>query len=249
MKNAMFDPLADLYERYRSGYSAELFGALEAYGLAVGTRVLDVGCGTALVGAELVKRGCELVGVDVSAAMLEYARKRVPSAQFLVAAAEQLPFADASFDVAIVSQAFHWFDRAPALAEMTRIVRPGGFIAVCWKQIMRGDPLRGMRDEVAQELGFDGFDELVNSEVLGFLEQSSLCEHKLCIIPWIVKMTGQDCVGYERSRARARAKFGDVLERYIERLALRLAPLDEKIAVAYVQYLFLGTVPVIAQNC
>jgi ubiquinone/menaquinone biosynthesis C-methylase UbiE len=239
----VFDPIADLYERYRTGYSPELFAALEENGACAGARVLDVGCGTALAGVQLVRQGCELVGVDISAPMLDYARKRIPDGIFSVAAAESLPFADQGFDVVIVSQAFHWFDRVRATQEMLRVVRPGGLVAVFWKQIMRGDPMRVMRDEVAQELGFSCFEELVPAHGLALLEESPLVDQKLCVIPWLVTMTGHQYVGYERSRARARAKFGQALDTYLQRLGARLAPLDEVLSLSYVQYLFLGTAP------
>lgn len=239
----MFDPVADLYERYRTGFSPELFATLEEHGARSGARVLDVGCGTALAGAELVRHGCELFGVDISEAMLTYARQRVPEGRFSVAAAESLPFADASFDVAMVSQAFHWFDRVRATREMLRVVRPGGLIAVFWKQIMRGDRVRVIRDEVARELGFEPFEELVAPDGLATLESSPLCDQKLCVIPWIVTMTGQQFLGYERSRARARNKFAQALDAYLQLLGERLAPLEEPLNVSYVQYLFLGKRP------
>jgi ubiquinone/menaquinone biosynthesis C-methylase UbiE len=240
---AVFDPIADFYERYRTGYSPELFAALEEHGARAGARVLDVGCGTALAGAQLVRQGCELVGVDISAPMLDYARRRVPDAIFSVAAAEALPFADQGFDVVMVSQAFHWFDRVRATQEMLRVVRPGGLIAVFWKQIMRGDPMRVLRDEVAQELGYPSFDDLGPANGLVVLEESPLVDQKLCVIPWIVSMTGHQYLGYERSRARARAKFGETLDAYLKCLGNRLSPLDEMLHLSYVQYLFLGTAP------
>jgi ubiquinone/menaquinone biosynthesis C-methylase UbiE len=239
----LFDPIADLYERYRTGYSPELFATLEEHGARAGARVLDVGCGTALAGVQLVRQGCELVGVDISAPMLAYARKRIPDGIFTVAAAESLPFADQSFDVVTVSQAFHWFDRERATQEMLRVVRRGGLVAVFWKQIMRGDPMRAIRDEVAQELGFGSFEELITADGLSSLERSPLVDQKLCVIPWIVTMTGHQYLGYERSRARARAKFGEALSMYLEHLGARLAPLDESVSLSYVQYLFMGTVP------
>ena len=85
--------------------------------------------------------------------MLAYARSVIPHATFVAARAERLPFASASFDAVTCAQAFHWFDPQRALEEMRRVVRPGGTIAVWWKGLMRGDPVRHVREDIARELG------------------------------------------------------------------------------------------------
>src|SRR5208283_2281926 len=95
--------------------------------------------GTGLVAAELAARGCAVAGVDASEPMLERARRRVRSAPFVAGRAERLPFADGVFDGAVCAQAFHWFEREQALAELIRVVRPGGVVAIWWKTLMRGD--------------------------------------------------------------------------------------------------------------
>ena len=57
------------------------------------------------------------------------------------ATAEQLPFADQSFDAVTVAQAFHWFDAPAALAEFARVLRPGGGLALVWNERDESDPV------------------------------------------------------------------------------------------------------------
>lgn len=102
--------------------------------LAPRDRVLDVGCGTgALLHRLSERRGdVELYGVDAVPAMLEIARRRLPSAVLLCAGwGERLPFAAEQFDVVVSCNMFHYI-REPVLAlqEMRRVMRPGGRLLI-----------------------------------------------------------------------------------------------------------------------
>jgi SAM-dependent methyltransferase len=94
-------------------------------------RLLDVGCGAGAITAGLVAGVAEVVGIDASAAELERARGRVPAGTFVQADAEALPFEDASFDAALAHALLeHLPDPAAALAELRRVLRPGGVLGV-----------------------------------------------------------------------------------------------------------------------
>lgn len=237
-----FDELAESYDRYRIGYADDVYDALAENGVRAGADVLDVGCGTGLVLEELHRRGCTVTGADPSEPMLARARRRVPGAAFVLARAESLPFADATFDAATCAQAFHWVDQGRALAEMARVVRPGGTIAIWWKSLMRGDPTRLLREESARDVGLEPLPEIV-TEKFDVLEDSPLVDRRLRVIPWIVRMRAGDYLGYERSRARARDAYGPQLERYYARLAERLGPPDAELSLAYLHLLFIARVP------
>ncbi len=239
---ASFDDLADVYDRYRIGYASELYDAIFSYGLEPGSHVLDVACGTGLVAAELTVRGCSVVGADISAAMCAKGRVRVPNATFVVANAEALPFDDASFDAATCGQSFHWFDGWRALSEMMRVVRPGGIVAVWWKGFMRGDTIRHLRDEAASEIGLPPTEDLLANEFAAFNE-APLDNPMLRVVPWIVPTTVGRFLGYERSRARARAAYGDKLGGYFDALSKRLGPAETELTLSYLQLLYLGRVP------
>jgi demethylmenaquinone methyltransferase/2-methoxy-6-polyprenyl-1,4-benzoquinol methylase len=96
-----------------------------------GGHVLDVATGTGLVAAELLRRGFEVTGVDQSPEMLARARERFgPRIELAESSAESLPFAQGSFDHLTVTYLLRYVDDPGAtLAELARVVRPGGVVA------------------------------------------------------------------------------------------------------------------------
>ena len=98
----------------------------------VGRRVLDVGCGGGLAAACLVQRGARVVGLDLSQASLHIAARQTrrpgcPEAVFTCGQAEALPFADASFEVVWCTDVLeHLADLPAAIAQMARVLKPGG---------------------------------------------------------------------------------------------------------------------------
>ena len=106
---------------------------IDALAEAGSCRVLDVGCGTAELASVLAPRlpGVEYVGVEVSPLALHTAIALGRSGAFLAADAERLPFPDGSFDAVVSLYALeHFAHPREALAEMARVVRPGGLVGV-----------------------------------------------------------------------------------------------------------------------
>lgn len=99
-----------------------------------GTCVLDVGCGPGHLARWLARRGCQVTGVDRGWRLIRIARRLatregVP-VRFERAPGEQLPFADAAFDLALATTVIYWVQRPEAvLREMVRVTRPGGGVA------------------------------------------------------------------------------------------------------------------------
>ncbi|WP_431909003.1 class I SAM-dependent methyltransferase [Amycolatopsis thermoflava] len=128
------------YDGFAGAYAAENENSLlNAYyerpamlslaGGVAGRRILDAGCGAGPLTAALRDRGAEVTGIDAGAGMLALARRRlgddVPLRQADLN--DPLPFADGAFDDVVASLVLHYLeDWAPALAELRRVLRPGG---------------------------------------------------------------------------------------------------------------------------
>src|SRR5205814_7851537 len=99
-----------------------------------GQRVLDVGCGTGALTAELLKRtgGDRVAAIDPAKQFVEACRLRAPGADVREGPAERLPWSDAEFDC-VLSQLVLPFlkDAAASMTEMRRVARPGGIVAAC----------------------------------------------------------------------------------------------------------------------
>jgi ubiquinone/menaquinone biosynthesis C-methylase UbiE len=93
-------------------------------GELVGKRVLDVGCGTGRLAAELTERGNRVWGVDPSPEMVQAAKARGVNAK--VARAERLPFKEGWFERAVLWLSVHLLDMPQAFAELRRVLAPEG---------------------------------------------------------------------------------------------------------------------------
>jgi SAM-dependent methyltransferase len=104
---------------------------LDAVGAKAGLNALDLCCGQGNVSEALAARGCTVTGADFSPAMLAMARKRVPGAKFIEANAQDLPFADKTFDIVVSNLGIcHVPDQPLALRQVRRVLRPGGRFAM-----------------------------------------------------------------------------------------------------------------------
>ena len=123
-----FGGVAQQYERARPGYPEDAVDWLVGDAQAV----VDLAAGTGKLTRQLVARGLEVTAVEPSPQMLEQLRAAVPGVLAVEGAAEAMPLPDHSADAVVVAQAFHWFDAAPALAEIARVLRPGGTLGLIW---------------------------------------------------------------------------------------------------------------------
>lgn len=130
-----FEVAADAYDQFMGRWSRLLAPQVaELAGVRTGLRVLDVGCGPGALTTELVARlgAAAVAAVDPSAPFVAAARARHPGVDVRQAAAEQLPFADGTFDAALAQLVVHFMvDPVAGLAEMARVTRPGGVLAAC----------------------------------------------------------------------------------------------------------------------
>jgi SAM-dependent methyltransferase len=120
------------YERGRPGYPPQAVAALvRVLGVAPGRTVLDLAAGSGKLTRQLLPAGAELVAVEPSAAMRERLAA-APGVRVLAGTAEAIPLPDGAVDAVAVGQAFHWFDGPAAVAELHRVLRPGGRVGLLW---------------------------------------------------------------------------------------------------------------------
>lgn len=129
-----FEGIGADYHRYRPGFPSVAADAIVPRHVGV---ALDLGAGTGKFTEHLVDRADRVIAVEPSAAMLDVLREKLPAVEALAGNAEQIPVGDAAVDVVAVAQAFHWFDRVRACAEIARVLRPGGTLGLLWN---RSDP-------------------------------------------------------------------------------------------------------------
>lgn len=137
-----FDRQASHYNAQWNDWNREsLRWMLEHAGCRGGERVLDVATGAGFTAAAFAPHAAEVVGLDVSAGMLEQARTRAPgNVRFELGSAEQMPFARATFDLVTCRIAAHHFDSVPAfLVEARRVLKPGGRLLVADTVVPDGD--------------------------------------------------------------------------------------------------------------
>jgi SAM-dependent methyltransferase len=166
-----FDSLAEDYDVGRSGWPPEVLEGID------GDTVLDLAAGTGKLTALLVERYAEVIAVEPLAGMRAVLERNVPGVEAISGSAEGIPLEDASVDAVFVAEAFHWFDSSTAVAEIARVLRPGGTLLVCFNDWLASfdpappDEFRPALDEVrgtlpprggpkvqsgAWKLGFEG---------------------------------------------------------------------------------------------
>ena len=154
-----FDRAADYYDRTRAAPDAVMDLLIRSLteALPQDELCLEIGVGTGRIALPLVEAGVNIVGVDISSEMLrKLTAKRLDAwPQVMIADATRLPFAASTFGAGVASHVLHlipqWRD---AVAEITRVVRPGGVLAAS-----RGSRLEGgWRDRVTRRF----FDEAGN---------------------------------------------------------------------------------------
>ena len=124
-----FENIGAEYDRYRPGFPD---AAADAIVRGRVRTALDLGAGTGKFTELLLPRAARVIAVEPSEAMLDVLRAKFPDVDALVGGAEGIPVADAVADIVTVAQAFHWFDREIACAEIRRVLAPGGTLGLLW---------------------------------------------------------------------------------------------------------------------
>lgn len=138
-----FAHVAATYERGRPDYPQELREWMHGRGLlAEGTCVVDLGAGTGKLSRMLVGHGARVIAVEPLEEMRAELATMVPQAEVLAGSAEAIPLPDAVADLVTCGQSFHWFANERAIAEIARVLTPGGTLVLVWNTPATDDPLQ-----------------------------------------------------------------------------------------------------------
>jgi ubiquinone/menaquinone biosynthesis C-methylase UbiE len=153
---AMFDS-DTAYEAFMGRYSRRLAPLFADFaGVRAGTSVADVGAGTGALTNELAARGLRVSAADPSPQFVDALHVRFPEVDAHVAPAEELPWADETYDASLAQLVVSFMSDAVAgVLEMRRVVKPGGTIAVCMWDRQGMEMLAAVR-RAQLALGADG---------------------------------------------------------------------------------------------
>jgi ubiquinone/menaquinone biosynthesis C-methylase UbiE len=126
-----FAAVADRYEHGRPEYAPAVVGVVMAeLGLRPQADVLDLAAGTGKLTRALLAAGLDVVAVEPQEALRGVLAENVGADRVRDGLAEAIPLGDGCVDAVTVADAFHWFDQEAALAEIRRVLRPGGGLCV-----------------------------------------------------------------------------------------------------------------------
>lgn len=153
------DRVAD-YVKYRPSYPREVvaFAHIDC-GVAPHARVADIGAGTGISARLFLEAGHPVVAVEPNTAMRHAADQWLggyPGYRSAAGTAEATTLGDASVDLVIAAQAFHWFDEAGAKREFARILKPRGVVMLFWNsRLVAGTPFLEGYEALLQRYGVD----------------------------------------------------------------------------------------------
>lgn len=243
---ALFTGTASYYRRFRSGYPGEVFDLLvREIELGLGTRVLDLGCGTGQLAVPLALRGMPVVAVDPDPEMLREGRVAAEEAgargiEWRQGSSWDLPGDLAPLRLVTMGRAFHWMDRIATLDALDRLVERAGGVALVGP-LHRDDPLHdayGRAQAAISEViaSFLGNERRAGSGTYGHpvdrhdvaLANSAFSVVRKFHFPSPRTWSVEEMIGLTLSSSYAAPPlFGERLEAFVEAIIQRLRELDE----------------------
>lgn len=214
-----FGRTAREYELGRPEWPEELLDRVAAgLGLGPDAEVLDLGAGTGKLTRLLVPRFARVVAVEPDEAMREVLEEVVPGAESRAGSAEAIPLADGEVDAAFSGEAFHWFASRETVSELTRVLRPGGALAIFWNifvadQSPLDDEVEKVLDEAFERGGTPGLPRVLSGQWREPLAESRFGElHEYEFVrdvvytreAWIANMLSVSSIAHQPVEDRAR---------------------------------------------
>ena len=130
-----FGKAAEDYGTFRAGFPQSIFDRLSEFSIGLPDHtVIDLGTGTGTLARGFALRGCTVIGVDPDSRMLDEAKKldrqHKVSIRYVTAEAESTGLDDSTADVVTAGQCWHWFDQSRVIAEVIRLLKPGGALVI-----------------------------------------------------------------------------------------------------------------------
>jgi ubiquinone/menaquinone biosynthesis C-methylase UbiE len=202
-----FGPVAEAYDRARPSYPEAAVTWMT--GSAPAT-VLELGAGTGKLTELLHRAGHDVLATDPLPEMLARLPQRAP-VRHVVAAAEHIPLRSRSVDAVVCGQSFHWFDHDLALAEIARVLRPGGVLALAWNTYDEGIPwVRRLKKLLAPDLSEETRPmPLKETPYFGFVEERQFRfwqTHTAATLADLARSTSHVATMSESERARVLGK-------------------------------------------
>jgi len=186
LRSLVFGANAEAYERARPGYPD---AAVDWLLPRSATRVADVGAGTGKLTGALLARGVEVVAVEPDAGMLAVLTRLHPKTEAHLGGADALPLTSLSVDAVFAAQAWHWFPHQRAVAEVRRVLRPGGWLGLVWNVEEPREPWQVELSRLDPDTG--GGDVDVHRKAGGKAAVSGLPEAQVevAMFPWSLATT------------------------------------------------------------
>lgn len=154
-----FSSRADHYARHRPGYPRSLYAYVRTHtGLGAGQPVADIGSGTGLLSRLFLDNGHPVFGIEPNQPMRQAADIDLvdfPNFHNLAGAAEAIPLDDASVNLLVAGQSFHWFNPSAFKAEAQRVLAPMSQVALIWNRRVDHDPFVAAYEALLDQYAID----------------------------------------------------------------------------------------------
>jgi SAM-dependent methyltransferase len=229
-----FGSAAADYERARPSYPPDSIDLLRREtGIAAGVRVLDLAAGTGKLTRLLAGTGADVVAVEPVEGMRHQLSEVLPEIEVLDGTAEAIPLDAGSVDVVTVAQAFHWFKYDEALAEIRRVLRPGGSLAILFnRRDERVDWVRTWSDVI--EWHGRRISEYDSIDWSALLEAAGFRGLRTASVEWEQTITRDLLAARVRSVSYIAEKPAAEQQEYVERVLALTDGFDDAFPLPYV---------------
>jgi ubiquinone/menaquinone biosynthesis C-methylase UbiE len=199
--------------------------------------VCDLAAGTGKLTRLLAATGADVVAVEPVPGMREQLAATAPEVELLDGTAEAIPLPDGSVDALTVAQAFHWFDPAVALAEIRRVLRPGGALAILFN---KRDERVGWVERWNVEI--DWHDRVISryqaTDWTGLLEANGFTGVASAEVEWTQPMTRELVGARVRSVSYIAEEPPEVQQGFVDRVLALVDGFEEPFPLPYVTYVW-----------